>query len=65
MGFLDGLAQYMANSRRKMLEKKLDDLNTNLKNYLIGEFGSWDKVPKAYKDLLNFDEDGNYISRIK
>jgi hypothetical protein len=64
-GFLDWLNSYLVNSRRKNLENKLNDLNTNLKNYLIDKFGSWDKIPKGYLRLLNFDENGNYIRRIK
>ena len=65
MGFLDWLAQYMANSRRKMLEKKLNTVNSDIKKQLIQMYGSWDKVPDWRKKYFHFDEDGNYISRIK
>ena len=43
------------------LRKKLDAVNSDIKNQLIQIYGSWDKVPDWRKKYFNFDEDGNYI----
>jgi len=43
------------------LRKKLDDVNSDIKNQLIQMYGSWDKVPDWRKNYFNFDKDGNYI----
>jgi hypothetical protein len=42
------------------LEEKLDVVNSNIKNVLIQEYGSWDKVPNWRKKYFHLDPDGNY-----
>ena len=46
--------------RKPNLEEKLDVVNSNIKNVLIQEYGSWDKVPNWRKKYFHLDPDGNY-----
>jgi len=46
--------------RKPNLGGELDVVNSNIKNGLIQEYGSWDKVPNWRKRYFHLDPDGNY-----
>lgn len=46
--------------RKPNLGGKIEAVNSNIKNVLIQEYGSWDKVPNWRKKYFHLDPDGKY-----